>query len=93
MGARDDAGRRLEVASTTLDNRTADDIHSAIMADPKTKRIKPAVLQADADTITNLEEVSGYKPANAKYSPRQRPGRRRRAGRRPPRWNSRPSPR
>lgn len=38
------------------------------MADPKTKRLKPAVLQADADTLTNLEEVVGYKPANAKYS-------------------------
>ena len=38
------------------------------MADPKTKRLNPLILKADADTITNLETIAGYKPANDAYT-------------------------
>ena len=38
------------------------------MADSKTIRIKPAVLTADTDTVTNLEDIADYAPANAAYT-------------------------
>ena len=38
------------------------------MADPKTKRLNPLILKADADTVTNLESITTYKPANDAYT-------------------------
>lgn len=39
------------------------------MADPKTNRVNPKVLDAAVETINNLETaVSGYKPANDAYT-------------------------
>ena len=37
------------------------------MAKNKTKRLRPAVLQADIDAFAALQAISGYKPANAAF--------------------------
>ena len=38
------------------------------MADPKTQRLNPKVLQADRDTLAALKGIPDYKPANDTYS-------------------------
>jgi hypothetical protein len=38
------------------------------MAKDETKRLKPSVLTADRDSLTALQQVNGYAPANQSYT-------------------------